>query len=197
MVWRYCRVNDNFKSIYEHWAGNVEKSLGDVTNWSSHCLVMLQSPPPFLFMRYLFCYILAMKTVAMENTQRSRHGERSSSWQLRVFTNRLQFSRRQCKRTKEERAESVHFKLAQISINKEGPWRWLKNGRKTTSLLNGRVSLLSPWHNQRGWEVFSLCCERASHQPCATCVKVGDCVSASKVLTSTWYIQYFKNDLQP
>lgn len=130
MVWRYCSVNDTFKSIYEHWAGNEGKSLGEVTNRSSHCLVMLQFPPAPLFMRYLFCHILAMKTVAMENTQRSRHGECSSSWQLRVFTNRLQFSRRQCKRTKEERAESVRCELAQISINKEGPWGWLENGRK-------------------------------------------------------------------
>lgn len=157
MVWRYCRVNDTFKSIYEHWAWNEETWWGDKPKQSLSRYVTI--PPPFLFMRYLFCHILAMKTVAMENTQRSRHGERSSSWQLRVFTNRLQFSKRQCKRTKEERAESVHCKLAQISINKEGPWGWLKMAEKTTSLLNRCVSLLSPWHNQRGWEVFSLCCE--------------------------------------
>lgn len=190
MVWRYCRVNDTFKSIYEHWAGNEEKSLGEVTNQSSHCLVMLQFFPPFLFMRYLFCHILAMKTVAMENTQRSRHGERSSSWQLRVFTNRLQFSRRQCKGTKGERAENVRCELAQISINKEGPWGWLKNGRKNNFIVE-RVCQLTVTMTQPerlGGVLSVLWGERAPHQTCTTRVKVGDCVPASKVLTSTWYI---------
>lgn len=84
-------------------------------------------------MRCLFCHILATKTVAMENAQRSRHCEHSSSRQSRVFTKRLPFSRKQCKQTKEERDISMYYKHAKISNHQWGDLRLInkmaeKNG---------------------------------------------------------------------
>lgn len=154
MVWCYSGVNDtSIHLLTESWKCSEEPWWGE----RSLSRYVTNVFPPFLFMRYLFNHILAMKTVAMENTQRSRHCERSAS-QLRVFTKRLQFSRRQCKRTKEERDESVYCKRAQISINKEGPWGWL-----------------TKWQTKQlhCWAGMSACCHHDTTREagrCSVCV---------------------------
>lgn len=104
-------------------------------------------------MRYLFCHILAMKTVAMEKeTQWSWHCEHrhsSSSDNYGFSPERLQFPRRQYKQT--GRWREKHVKHAHSNFNQPGrPWGWLtKWQKKTSSLLKRHVSLQSPWHDQR------------------------------------------------
>lgn len=167
MVWHNSRVNDTFKSIFDLWAGNVEKSLGKVMDWSSHCLFMLPISPPFLFMRYLFCHILAMKRVAMER----KHTKEPALWMQLIPTfagyhQTIAIFKETMQTDKGGEGESMYCKLTQNSITKEGPWGWLtKWQKKTPSLLSGHVILLSPWHNQRDWERLSACFVRWIRSP--------------------------------
>lgn len=160
MVWRYCSVNDTFKSIYEHWAGNEGKSLGEVTNRSSHCLVMLQFPP-----RPPFHEIFVLSHPGNEDSCYGKHTKEPAWWTqliltitgfhqpIAIFKETMQTDKGGEGRKRALRARS-NFNQQGRALRLIRKWQ-----KKTTSLLNGCVSLLSPWHNQRGWEAFSLCCE--------------------------------------
>lgn len=61
---------------------------------------------------------------------------------------------------------------------------WLtKWQEKPSSLWSGHVSLLSPWHNRRGWGGFLsvMWGEHLLHQASSTCVTVGNCVCGQSV----------------
>lgn len=73
------------------WNCGKKPWRGGGLEWSLSRYVTNYFFPSSLLIGFLFCRILAMKTVAMENAQRSRRCERSSPRQLRVFTKRLQF----------------------------------------------------------------------------------------------------------
>lgn len=144
---------------------------------------------PFLFMRYLFCHILAMKTVAMENAQKSRHCEHSSSRQLRVFTKRLQFSRRQCKQTKEERKVSMYDKLANISNHQWGDRRLINKMAEKKNIVEQGCQLTVTTTQPERLGRLSVCFLRQIHfAPTEHNLKVGDCLSADRSFTSTWFI---------
>lgn len=81
MVWRYIRVNDTFKPIYAQGAGNVEKGLGEVTNWSSHSLVRLQSPPPRPFHE-----IFVLSHSGNEDSCYGKHTKEPAWWMQLILT---------------------------------------------------------------------------------------------------------------
>lgn len=113
---------------------------------------MLPVFPPFLFMRYLFCHILAMKTVAMENAQRSQD-ERTQLIPTITGFHQMIAIFKETMQTDKGGAGRKHYKLTKISNHQWGDLRLIIK-RAEKILFSRDVSLLSPWHNQRGWGGF-------------------------------------------
>jgi len=170
--------------------------------WSHHCPSSCSRHiHSFPFKRYLFCHILAMKTVAMEDAQWSRHCGRTQliPSQLCVFTKkRLQFSRRQHKKSGRGRERRVQRTLAHISISEEGPEGDKKNGgKKQLHCWGGGVGLPSLWHNQKkdpGASIDALYGEHAVHQPSTTRIREGERLRAGGAFTAA--LNILQNDLK-
>lgn len=92
MVWHYSITNDTSKSIYDLWTGNVEKILGGVTAWSSHC--------PFMLETHFFLPFHAIFVLSHPGNEDSCYGKHTMElalwkqtqlilWQLWVFTRKI------------------------------------------------------------------------------------------------------------
>lgn len=130
-------MKENLKIIWFLGVHYKEGSLAQ--SWAETIIVpsRYRSTFSFPFKRFLFCHILPIKTVAMENTQWRWHCEyrHSSSSDNYVFSpKRLQFSRRQYKQTGREGGK--HAKRAHSNFNqRRRPWGWLTKWRKKNSFI--------------------------------------------------------------
>lgn len=157
LIWKRLS-NISMICEFEMWRRSLVKTLsGTVTVPSCYRNIF-----SFPFKRYLFCHILAMKTVAMENTQWSWHCERrqSSSSDNYVFSpERLQFSRRLYQQTGSGREK--HVKRAHSNFNQQGrPWGWLTKWRKKNSFIVEETCqfTVTMTRVEKTGDVLGLCC---------------------------------------
>lgn len=129
----------------------------------------------------------------------ARMSEHNSSRQLRVFTKWLQFSRRQCKQTKEERDVSTTSSL-KFPITNEVTLGWLSKEQKKYCSAGMSAYCHHDTTREAGeafvrWTHFAL----TEHN-----LKVGDCVSAGRAFTFTrfllqnlqaWVVQFSQDTL--